>query len=244
MLSFVGWRLAIRLKFLQFAKKFSIRDRAVCRFPHRWREVLHTVEMTIWPACVEVGDDGVAVERLVCDRRAFEIQSFDERRDADRVESAVRAAARNAPSPARRSVPRIFGGHSAFRAAADGLVFVPPFAPCPWRWTLTMVNWFGVFRSGSSETAYKHALPDARLRPVAKSHVHGYPVAEGARQISPRTARGQSTARLRQTVGCSARSGRDHRPACQTKSGSIFTHRASVKTNRYHPQSLITTKQG
>jgi hypothetical protein len=38
------------------------------------------------PRFVEIGDDGVAVERLVGDQR-IEDQFFDERRNADRVEA-------------------------------------------------------------------------------------------------------------------------------------------------------------
>ena len=45
-----------------------------------------------------------------------------------------------------------FGRHAAF-GPADSLALRPPFAPCPWRWTLTMVvltmaySMSGVFRS-------------------------------------------------------------------------------------------------
>src|SRR4030095_11378639 len=45
------------------------------------------------------------------------------------------------------------GGQATF-GAADGLAVRPPFAPCPWRWTLTMVASTRAYsRSGSSETA-------------------------------------------------------------------------------------------
>src|SRR4029077_4028423 len=51
-----------------------------------------------------------------------------------------------------------FGRHTAL-GAADGLILSPPFAPCPWRWTLTMVaSTMEYYMSGSSETASKSRL--------------------------------------------------------------------------------------
>src|ERR1700710_856650 len=103
-------------------------------------------------AFIEVGDDGVAVERLVCNQRV-EGQSFDQRRDADRVEAL--SGQQHETNEIAECVGRCrdFCGDSVFRAA-DGLVLRPPFAPCPWRWTLTMVASTMTYSiSGSSETA-------------------------------------------------------------------------------------------
>src|SRR5262252_10889158 len=88
-------------------------------------------------ALVQLGDDRVAIESLVGDQRV-KLDSVDQRRDADRIE-AVSRQEREANEIAERIGERQdFGGHPAFRAP-DGLALSPPFAPCPWRWTLTMV---------------------------------------------------------------------------------------------------------
>src|SRR5216684_1266933 len=50
------------------------------------------------------------------------------------------------------------GRHAAL-GLADGLALSPPFAPCPWRWTLTMVaSTMAYSMSGSSEAASKSRL--------------------------------------------------------------------------------------
>src|SRR5438105_5543207 len=103
-------------------------------------------------AFVEVSDDGVAVERLVCNQ-CNEGQPFDKRRDADRVEALSGQQHETHEIAERVGQCQDFGGHTAF-GAADGLVLRPPFAPCPWRWTLTMVaSTMAYSMSGSSETA-------------------------------------------------------------------------------------------
>lgn len=78
-------------------------------------------------ARVEIGDDGVAVERLVGDQR-LEGQPFDERRSADRVEALSGQQHETHEIAERIGERQDFGGHAAFRAA-DGLAFSPPFAP-------------------------------------------------------------------------------------------------------------------
>src|ERR1700738_5655261 len=46
-----------------------------------------------------------------------------------------------------------FGGHAALRTA-DRLALSPPFAPCPWRWALTLAaSTMAYSMSGSSDTA-------------------------------------------------------------------------------------------
>jgi hypothetical protein len=103
-------------------------------------------------ARVEIGDDDVAVERLVGDQRV-EGQSFDGRRHAHRIE-ALSWQKHEAHEVAERvGEGQDFGGHAAFRPA-DRLALGPPFAPCPGRWTLTMVaSTIANSMSGSSETA-------------------------------------------------------------------------------------------
>jgi len=78
-------------------------------------------------ARVELGDNGVAVERLVGDQRV-EGQSLDERRHTHCVE-ALSWQKHEAYEIAERIGERQdFGGHAAFRAA-DRLALSPPFAP-------------------------------------------------------------------------------------------------------------------
>src|SRR3981189_2618768 len=103
-------------------------------------------------ARVEIDDNGVAVERLVGDQRV-EGQSVDEWRHAHRVEALSRQKHEPHEIAERIGEGQDFGGHAAFRTA-DGLALGPPFAPCPWRWTLTMVaSTMAYSMSGSSETA-------------------------------------------------------------------------------------------
>ena len=82
----------------------------------------------------------------------------DERRHADRVE-ALSGQKHEAHEIAERiGEGQDFGGHAAL-GAADGLALSPPFAPCPWRWTLTMVaSTMAYSMSGSSETAVKQPV--------------------------------------------------------------------------------------
>src|SRR4051812_2860743 len=68
------------------------------------------------------------------------------------------------------------------------------FAPCPCRWTLTMVaSTMAYSRSGSSETASNKrcqtsAFTDVGLHPIAKAREDAVPVPERTRQIAPRAA--------------------------------------------------------
>ena len=103
-------------------------------------------------ARVEVGDDDVAVKSLVRNQAA-KGETVDQRRHADRVE-ALAGQQHEAHKIAERIGQRQdFGRHAAF-GAADGLAFRPPFAPWPWRWTLTMVaSTMAYSMSGSSEQA-------------------------------------------------------------------------------------------
>ena len=88
-------------------------------------------------ALVQIGDDGVAVEGLVGDQRSKR-QTIDERRHADRVEALPRQKHEAHEVAERIGEGEDFGRHAAL-GAADGLALSPPFEPCPWRWTLTMV---------------------------------------------------------------------------------------------------------
>ena len=109
--------------------------------------------MTIFaPRSFKVGDDPVGVESLVGDQAA-KLDALDQRRDADRVEALSRQQDESDEIAERIGERQDFGGHAAF-GLAYGLALSPPFAPCPWRWTLTMVaSTIAYSMSGSSETA-------------------------------------------------------------------------------------------
>ena len=80
-------------------------------------------------ARVEIGDNGVAVERLVGDQRV-EGQSLDERWHADRVKPMPRQQHEAHEIAERVGERHDLGGQAAF-GAADSLARGPPFAPCP-----------------------------------------------------------------------------------------------------------------
>src|SRR5215210_3071038 len=124
-----------------------------------------------------------------------------------------------------------FGRHAAL-GAADGLALSPPFAPCPWRWTLTIVaSTMAYSMSGSSEQASKSrtktsALTQSRYRlktvfqlpKKAGRSRHGLPV---------RTI--HRTASTKRRLSLPLRPGSVSLPR---QCGSIFAHWASVSTNR------------
>src|SRR5690554_1916967 len=108
-------------------------------------------------ALVEVGDDGVAVERLVGDQRAKR-DAVDERRPADRIEAMAGQQDEAHEIAERIGERRDLGRHAAL-GAADGLALSPSFAPWPWRWTLTMVaSTMAYSLSGWSEQAWKSLM--------------------------------------------------------------------------------------
>jgi len=78
---------------------------------------------------VQVSDDAVGIICLVGDQ-GLELNAFDERRNANRIEALARQQ-HEADKVAERIGEREYlGGHAAFRPA-DGLILSPPFAPCP-----------------------------------------------------------------------------------------------------------------
>src|SRR6185437_5883205 len=118
-------------------------------------------------ALAQLGDDRVAVESLVGDQRV-KLHSVDQRRDADRVETLARQQ-HEAYEIAERIGQRQDFGHPAFRSA-DGLTLSPPFAPCPWRWTLTIVASAMAYSiSGLLRDGVEQPFPNVRLHPVAKA---------------------------------------------------------------------------
>jgi len=81
-------------------------------------------------------------------------------------------------------------GRQTTFGAAYGLALSPPFAPWPWRWTLTMVASIMAYSmSGSSEQASKEPDEYVALDPIAVALEDRVPLAEDLRKVAPRTAR-------------------------------------------------------
>src|SRR6201997_4485950 len=184
-------------------------------------------------ARVELGDNGVAIECLVGDQRV-EGQSLDERRHAHRVE-ALSGQQHEAHEIAERVGERQdFGGHAAFRTA-DGLALSPPFAPCPWRWTLTMVaSTMAYSMSGWSEAASKSRLKTSALtqsRYRLKTVFQGPNSGGRSRHGLPVRAI-HNTASTNRRLSAPLRPGSDFLPR---QCGAIFAHWASVSTYRSIP---------
>src|SRR4249919_160430 len=181
-------------------------------------------------ARVEIGDDGIAVEGLVGDQRV-EGQSLDERRNADRVEALSRQQHKAHEIAERIGERQDFGGHAAFRAA-NGLALSPPFAPWPWRWTLTMVaSTMAYSMSGSSETAANSRFQTSAFT-QSRNRVNTlfqWPNECGrSRQGLPVRAI-HNTASTNNRLSLPLRPGS---PGLPRHSGAIFAHWASVKTTR------------
>jgi hypothetical protein len=179
---------------------------------------------------VEIGDDGVAVEGCVGDQCA-KAHPIDQWRHADGVEpmpGQKNEAYEIAESVSQRED---FGRQASF-GTSYGLALSPPFAPCPWRWTLTIVaSTMAYSMSGSSEQASKSrtktsALTQSRYRLNIVFHLPNK--AGRSRQGLPvRTI--HSTASTNNRLSLPLRPGSVRFPR---QCGSIFAHWASVTTNR------------
>src|SRR5260370_466872 len=90
-------------------------------------------------------------------------ETVDERSNPDRIE-AMAGQETEADEIAKCVGQRQnFGRHAAF-GTADGLALSPPFAPCPWRWTLTIVaSTMAYSMSGVSEQASKSLVKTSAL---------------------------------------------------------------------------------
>src|SRR3984885_978637 len=179
---------------------------------------------------VEVGDNVVAVEGLVGDQRA-EFDPLDQRRHADSVETLPRQQHESDEVAQRVGEGEDFGRHAAL-GAADGLILSPPFAPCPWRWTLTMVaSTMAYSMSGSSETASKSRVKTSAFTQSLyrlKTVFHGPNSAGRSRQGLPVRAI-HNTASTNRRLSSPLRPGSDFFPR---QCGSIFAHWASLSTYR------------
>src|SRR5215208_4093982 len=177
-----------------------------------------------------IGDQGIAVESGIGDQRP-EGEPVDERRHANRIE-ALPWQEHEAHEVAERVGERQdLGGQAAF-GAADGLALSPPFAPCPWRWTLTMVaSTMAYSLSGSSETAANNRCQTSALTQSRKrvKTLFQFPNERGrSRQELPvRTS--HSTASTKSRLSLPLRPGS---PGLPRQRDSIFAHWASVSSKR------------
>jgi hypothetical protein len=90
-------------------------------------------------------------------------ETVDERSDAHRIETMAGQENEADEIAERVGQSQNFGRHAAF-GTADGLALSPPFAPCPWRWTLTMVaSTMAYSMSGASEQASKSLVKTSAL---------------------------------------------------------------------------------
>src|SRR6266571_9074215 len=107
-------------------------------------------------ASVHLGDDPVGIEGLVGNQGA-ELDPLDQRRDPHRVVALSRQQNESDEVAQGIGEGQDFGRHAAL-GFANGLALSPPFAPCPWRWTLTMV---------ASTMAYSMSASKSRLKTSA-----------------------------------------------------------------------------
>src|SRR3954449_9306433 len=184
-------------------------------------------------ALIEIGDDVIAVEGGVGDQGA-EFDALDQRRDPDSVEAL--SGQQNEADEVAQGIGegQDLGRHAAL-GAANGLARSPPFAPCPWRWTLTMVaSTMAYSISGSSEAASKSRLKTSAFTQSRKrlKTVFQWPnVAGKSRQGLPVRAI-HNTASTKRRLSAPLRPGSDGFPR---QCGSIFAHWASVSTYRSIP---------
>jgi hypothetical protein len=113
-------------------------------------------------AVIEFGDERVAIEGLVGEQ-GLEGDTFDEGRHADAVVALAGHQAKAHQIAQRVGECEDLGGHAAL-GKAYGLTLIPPFSPCPWRWTLTIVaSTMAYSMSGSSEQASKSLMKTSAL---------------------------------------------------------------------------------
>src|SRR3954462_724478 len=181
-------------------------------------------------ALVQVRDNVIAVESGIADQRP-KGEPVNERRHAHRVE-ALPWQEHEAHQIAERVGERQdLGGQAAF-GAANSLALRPPFAPCPWRWTLTMVASTRAYsRSGSSETASNRRCQTSAFTQSRKrvKTLFQWPNKGGrSRQGLPvRTI--HSTASTNRRLSLPLRPGS---PGLPRQRGSICAHWSSVSTKR------------
>src|SRR5665213_490126 len=184
-------------------------------------------------ALVQVCDDRVAIKGFVGDQSA-EGETLDQRCDANSVEAVARQQDEAYEVAERVGESEDFGRHAAF-GAPDGLALSPPFAPCPWRWTLTMVaSTMAYSMSGSSEQASKSRL---KTSPLTQSRYRLKTVFQGPNS-GGRSRQGLPVRAIHNTASTNRRLSSPLRPGSDffpSQCGSIFAHWASLSTYRSIP---------
>src|SRR5215217_6852387 len=224
--------MAMRLNSLSLQKKFSI----------RWRHLYISRSMTsggMRRGCWAMTTLAPRASRSAI--MAFESNALsairasknavNERREADRVEALPRQKHEAHEIAERISQGHDLGGHAAF-GAPDGLARSPPFAPCPWRWTLTMVaSTMAYSISGSSETASNSRFQTSAFTQPRKRvyTLLQFPSEDGKSRHGLPVRTIHKTASTKSRLSLPLRPGS---PGLPRQSGSIFAHWASLKTNR------------
>src|SRR3982074_2815333 len=124
-----------------------------------------------------------------------------------------------------------FSRHAAF-GTADGLALRPPFAPCPWRWTWTMVaSTMAYSMSGASDQASKSLVKTSSLTQsrYRLKTVFQLPIIGGRSRHGLPVPTIQSTASTKRRLSLPLRPGSVGLPR---QCGSIFPHWAPASTNR------------
>src|SRR5216684_3019185 len=107
---------------------------------------------------------GILLTALDADvSEALKGETVDERSNPHRIETM--AGQENEADEIAQCVGQRqnFSRHAAF-GTADGLALRPPFAPCPWRWTLTIVaSTMAYSMSGVSEQDSKSLVKTSAL---------------------------------------------------------------------------------
>ena len=94
--------------------------------------------------------------------QTIEVDPVDQCRDTDRV-VALSGQQGEVDKIAKGIRQRHDLGRDTTPGGAYGLALSPPFAPCPWRWTLTMVPSIIAYSiSGSPDTAPNISLKTSR----------------------------------------------------------------------------------
>jgi hypothetical protein len=173
------------------------------QFSTRWRHLYISVSWGDGGRAVGLGGDhgegaalvqrspqGIVVEGLIGDQSS-EIEACDQGLHADAV-----VALAGQQDEAGQVAERIDQGHDLgcqpAARSADGLILSPPFAPPPWRWTLTMVPSMSAYsksESCESSTKMRSNTPFSAQRRKRSPLPHRAPIAEPRRQITPRRAR-------------------------------------------------------
>src|SRR5512134_3983236 len=177
----------MRRKSLIFWKKFSI----------RWRHLYISRSYGLVPARLALGGMTASVPRSFSSALS---QSLSKALSAINASRAMPQSNGATPTlscrlarqqnEAHEIAERIDESHDLGRQTAarlaNGLIFSPPFAPVPCRWTLMMVPSTSPYsKSGSLRQLFEHPLKDALERPPAEALPQRGPLAVQRRQVAP-----------------------------------------------------------